>query len=217
MYIAIEGIKGSGKSTVYTLLCERLRAERREFVCLQPAQPVLVRTPIEWIFCLTAPYWPDWLVERLYAWRSNYHAQRIPKRHGLILGERSILTSYVTRWDARNPERGMAIVDALEYAIPVPDQVIYLHISVEQALTRLAARPRRTYGLRDETPQRLHQAANAYKTLLIEGKHLGLSYLIWHVVDATAPVAEVLEHIIRVVEARLPESWHPRTQVAPPV
>src|SRR5690606_30581333 len=95
----------------------------------------------------------DALREQLYAARSNFHAARVPADAPLVLGDRSILTSYATRWDRLPAQRRaahIAQVDALEHRIGRPDHVIYLSLPEPQLLARLRARSERRYGLDDQ-------------------------------------------------------------------
>ncbi len=197
MYIAIEGIKGAGKSSVLAYLERHLASMG---VRHQLLRPYAVQNPGSWLeraYWWTGGYWPDWAVARFYALRSDTCVTAVPRRSGLLIGDRSIITSYVTRWNDADPVAGMNAVDRLERRIALPDQVILLNTSVDLALRRIARRPARCYGRRDEQRDRLHSAANAYARLAAEPSHFGLDYIKWHVVDASRSTEQVAADVLR--------------------
>ncbi len=196
MYIAIEGPKGSGKSTLLERLPQRLREYGVEVTMLCPTRPIPGAHPLEQ---LAANSVDDVLRERLYAARSNYHAAQVPPDAQLVLGDRSILTSYATRWD-RVPaiQRHLCIerVDAMENLIGRPDHVILLNVPEDQLLARLQARTDRSYGKQDETPERLCSAMAAYSEMRERRVELGLESIVWHHIDAAASPAEVMARVL---------------------
>ena len=195
MYCALEGIKGSGKSTVLALPTEALMAAQVRHAVLRPYAAPTSSTAIESAFRLTGKFWPDWAVERLYAHRSNECAARAPWRERLLLSDRSVLTSYVTRWNRADPWLTMARVDALEPLLRRPDHVFLLEVPVGLARKRIVGRRARPYGVRDEEITRLQAAADAYKALAGDPSRWGLQHVRWHHVDASRPVGEVADEI----------------------
>lgn len=195
-YIAIEGPKGCGKSSLLERLPQRLRDFGLTVAMLCPTRPIPGQHPLE---RLAAGSDDDALRERLYAARSNYHAMQVPQDARLILGDRSILTSYATRWE-RAPagqKRGyIERVDAMEYLIGLPDHVIQLNVPEEHLLARLQARRERDYGRHDETPERLRSVLAAYREMRECGSELGLGSIVWHDIDASAPPAVVLARVV---------------------
>lgn len=201
MYIAIEGPKGCGKSALLERLPQRLREYGVDVVMLCPTRPIPVAHPLE---RLAANSDDDALRERLYAARSNYHAAQIPPGTQLVLGDRSILTSYATRWDRFSAtQRHLCIerVDAMENLIGRPDHVILLNVSEEQLLARLQARLGRRYGKQDETPERLRSALAAYSEMRERRAELGLESIVWHDIDAGAsPTVVMARVVVRILE-----------------
>src|SRR5437870_4709825 len=102
MYFALEGIKGSGKTTVFEAVCNELALNSLAFATLRPTHRIGEASVIEFLQRKTGQWWPDWLVERFFAMRSNRQCTRLPKRCSLVFGERSVLTSYVTRWNPQS-------------------------------------------------------------------------------------------------------------------
>lgn len=199
MYIAIEGLKGTGKSTLMRQLPLRLRAAGVPVVTLCPTRPLPFPHPLEQ---LAATGHDDALREQLYAARSNFHAARVPADAPLVLGDRSILTSYATRWDrlpAHHRTEHIAQVDALEHRIGRPDHVIYLSLPAPQLLARLRARIERRYGLDDQTPERLRSAARAYRDMREQAHSLGLDAITWHDLDARVTPEALLRAAERLI------------------
>ncbi|WP_349618220.1 hypothetical protein [Azotobacter salinestris] len=195
-YIAIEGPKGCGKSTLLQRLPQRLRDYGLRVAMLCPTRPIPEPHPLE---RLAVGCDDDALRERLYAARSNYHARRVTQDAELILGDRSILTSYATRWDrapAGQKRQHIERVNALENLIGLPDHVIQLNVPDAQLLTRLQVRHGRDYGKYDETPARLRSVLTAYREMRECGRELGLGSIVWHDIDADAPPAVVLARVV---------------------
>jgi thymidylate kinase len=199
MYIAIEGIKGTGKSSVLAQIERMVEAKGIPYAMLRPYCLNGSRAVSDRLFRLTGNFWPDALVARFYARRSDRHAARIPKRCGLLIGDRSILTSYVTRWDESDPAASMSAVDLMERRIPVPDHVVLLEAPVEVALQRVRQRRRRGHGCGDEKPDRLAAAARAYRTMASHPGTFGLGGVRWHVVDASRPLDQVIADVLDIV------------------
>lgn len=215
MYICIEGIKGSGKTTLVNELKYYFERSRREFEIASPTKPI-PNSYVERIFKIFRFLRRiDVCNEYLYAARSNYVGKNIDWNCNLIIGDRSIITSYVTRWYKwSTPEICVERVNRLEKHIKVPDYIIFLDISVEKALERIKNR-KRDYGSTDETPERLQQAISAYKEIY----KIGLDKLRkiehkskWFFVNADqAPkelfyeVVAIIENIIRLQEKSLNE------------
>ncbi|MBI5331175.1 MAG: hypothetical protein HZB71_11250 [Betaproteobacteria bacterium] len=202
LYIAIEGIKGCGKSSLFKAITRYLVSKGRPHHCLRPTAPVSGHV-MEWVYrTLRLEHW-DGMMEHLYAFRSNWHASQVPKRSPLILGDRSILTSYATRWPGsghHGAEQHLDRVDRLEHRIPLPDHILFLDVDVDTALSRIAGRPHRDYGLRDEAPSRLAACINAYRQLKYLAGSLGVEHITWHHIDATQPHPIVLQQGIRILE-----------------
>ena len=197
MYIAIEGIKGSGKSSVLAFVESRLALMGVRYSVLRPYAFQGANSWFDRAYQRTGRQWPDWAIARFYGWRSDCRVAAIPRRAGMLIGDRSVITSYVTRWSNADPVASMAAADRLEQWIALPDQVILLDTPVELALRRIARRPARRYGCRDEQPERLRSAATAYAKLAAEPARFGLDYVKWQIVDASRPLESVAVDVLR--------------------
>lgn len=219
MYIALEGIKGVGKSTLLTQLRGWLERAQIDYQLLSPTKPM--PADLWWERAAQQPIFEqdDQFRQALYAARSNYHAAHIDFDHGLILGDRSVLTSLVTRWDMTqclgiNPRDYVAYVRQMEWVIPLPDHVILLDVADEVLLPRLAARPR-NYGKQDECLERLHAARAAYHALEEHADCLGLSSIRWHHLDGNRNLNELVNCIGQHIVKMLAQQYQPEMSVRP--
>lgn len=185
MYIAFEGVKGVGKSTLLQGLQHWLNQNKLSFVALSPTKPMPEHMALEQSAQHSSHTADDCFLQHLYAARSNYHAEQCNLQHPLILGDRSILTSLSTRWpqQASHIEAYCHQVRTLEYKIPFPDHIIMLDCPDHILQARFAKRLRH-YGHQDETLQRISQVRSAYVDLQqITGSILPMMQ--WHLVDSS--------------------------------
>lgn len=166
-YVVLEGLKGSGKTTLLGRLNQRLTRAGITATLLCPTRPMSAWHPLEQTFS-DNPQQNDLFLQRLYAARSNFHAGALDPQARLILGDRSLLTSWATRWpesDADNWQHYCEAVRRREWRIPLPDLVLFLDVPLASLQKRLAARGERDYGRHDETGERLLAARRAYRAI----------------------------------------------------
>lgn len=213
MYIALEGIKGVGKSTLLAHLRDWLDRANIDYQLLSPTKPMPAHLWWEELATIARFEQDDQFRQALYAARSNYHAAQINFERGLVLGDRSILTSMVTRWDQTqrlgiSPRHYVDYVRRIEWVIPLPDHVILLDVSDEVLLPRLAARQRH-YGKQDECLERLHAARAAYHALEEHADCLGLSSIRWHHLDGNRNLHELVDCIGQRIVLMLAQQYQP--------
>lgn len=211
MYIAIEGLKGVGKSTLLDALCERLNAENVRFSLLAPTRPLASESWVEAIAkrgAFLRKY--DVFCRYLYRYRSNQHARLTDWSQPLILGDRSIFTSLVTRWPTNNSHTQTAYIKktkAQEHVIAWPDEMIYLEMPLNELLVRLQNRCR-DYGQHDECLERLIMAQQAYYQLQYQKSGLDvLSQVRWRNINANQPANVLLEEVYALIKSRCPQAW----------
>lgn len=211
LYIVFEGPKGSGKSTAFDRVVAELRARRVSVSTLCPTRPMPPSSMWERFARAPLVSSSDWFRERLYARRSQ-HAARVSRsqRASVILGDRSRLTSYVTRWNAASLTARRACksrVDRHEPFIGDPDHVLVFDAPLELLVQRTEARGRR-YGLVDESPARLQAAREAYEDVREHAAALGMGAVKWHRLDASKPAhavaADALALVLRLIPQELP-------------
>ncbi len=207
MYIALEGTKGTGKSTIFSQLEIALQYDGIQFATFSPTKPM--PTDLWWEKAYAQYSEVDQFIEELYHARANHHAKKISFDEPLVLGDRSILTSFVTRWPQESQKLHEYIqhTRAQEYAVPVPDMVIYLDLPIEVTLQRLANRER-NYGLRDEQIERLIQAKMAYEEFFKFKNELGFTALKYQYVDANQNETELFSQVYNLVKSELEKSMN---------
>ena len=101
----------------------------------------------------------------LYAYRSNQASSYIDWNADVILGDRSLVTSYICRWTRNKMLNSVLVyvVNLLEYKIPSPDFIIYLDVPFMELEKRLRIRGNQDI---DEKDARAKAMKFAYDTLL---------------------------------------------------
>ena len=85
----------------------------------------------------------------------------------------------------------------MEYAVPIPDLVIYLDLPVDVTLNRLAHR-QRNYGLFDEQIERLIDTKLAYEAFFKLKNELGFNELKFQYFDAQQNSDELFKQVYAV-------------------
>jgi thymidylate kinase len=201
MYIAIEGVKGIGKSTLLEKLQDYFLQQQIHFTVACPTKPISNRTISEWLFeKMPWVFQADGLKEMLYAHRSNVVAKATNWNVPLVIGDRSIVTSYATRlWKYQSPTMQIERVDVLEPLIPAPDVVIYLKADLNKVLARIRKRVSRCYGKEDENPNKIIQDCKAYEYIM-QVKPARLNKTKWVVVDASQKPDKVFENTLQIIK-----------------
>jgi len=108
----------------------------------------------------------------------------------------------VTRWQQNRHRLGSYIrqVQMQEQAVPVPDVVLYLDVSLNVVQQRLAQRERH-YGLQDETLLRLQQTQQAYRQIFRQKQRFGLHNMQVEVFDANQNSAELLQAVEQYIQS----------------
>jgi thymidylate kinase len=191
-YVCIEGLDGSGKSTLFEALKERLVAVEFPFATVCPTRAVRPNGWLERWYRLSKPMQRSPSIRAIiYAIRSAQAAKATKWDSPLILGDRSVVTSYVTRWrrwfDSALLSRWL--VDVLESRMPAPDHIIFLELPAPLLRQRLVDR---ALPLEiDETAERAEQMRLAYEELRTKQLIPRLKTTVWHLIDATPPSTEV--------------------------
>jgi len=201
MMIALEGTKGSGKSTLFEKLLELDDILPVKPVTYRPTSPAPDHLHVASILS-AYPFLAkqDCWQEKLYAERAAWHTKQIPSDASFILADRCIATSYATRWYKwGDPMFTIQKVDALHINVPVPNMILWLDCPPEIALKRIAKRPERNYGLADEGAKRIKETYAAYCEMMVLPP-LRLASTLWIRVNASQPIDRVLQEVLDILD-----------------
>ena len=190
--IALEGTKGTGKTTLFNRLMAHAPSLPLPITPYQPTAPACQHLPIA-SFLKKHPQKAiqDCWQEKLYAERARWHAAQLPRYTPCILADRSIATSYATRWQKwGSPQYTIQRTDALHTAVPIPKLIIWLQATPALCMARIAQRPKRTYGLHDQTPQRIAQNYQAYLHMMQQPPPR-LAHTTWITLPAHLPLHQL--------------------------
>ena len=164
MYIAIEGIKGSGKSTLINTLLQMNSKEIKRFELFPMTAPINHKYLK---FNVTNPKnFHDSYIERMFIDRAYWHHKRLINKRGLILGDRSIATACVTRWNTwKDPYFTIERVKRQYNSIINLDVVIWLKTDFTIAEKQIAQRKKKSIRCCDEKSESLKTASEIYEEL----------------------------------------------------
>ncbi|MDX7719402.1 deoxynucleoside kinase [Aeromonas caviae] len=180
MYLCIEGLDGSGKSTLFHKLAHRFIESGYDVAEVCPTKKSRPSSLLERLFARHTFLQRSSMYRAiLYAVRSHQAAMDADWSSEVVLGDRSIVTSYVTRWRRwfNCPRLTVGFVDVLERTIPAPDVVLYLQLPAEVLQARLTQRDRPTDI--DETAARSEQMRAAYHEIMTDGQIKRLRHTKW--------------------------------------
>lgn len=188
-FIVIEGIDGSGKSTQYRLLCERLKAEGEDFRQLvfpryDHPSSALIRMYLNGEFgshpsdvsayAASAFFAVDRYASYKTVWQEEYQSGR------LILSDR-YTTSNAVHQGSKLPEAELpdylAWLREFEFQkmeLPEPDLVLYLDVDAETSLAQLRCRQHTTHTQAD-----IHEQDADYLRACVRTGRYAADYFGW--------------------------------------
>jgi len=202
VYIAIEGVDGSGKSTLFENIFLRLKDENFYFDVYCPTKIINSKSVIESIykrffFLQNNSYFKA----IVYAIRYYKASSKVNWNADLILGDRSLVTCYVARWKKwfNSVFLTSLFVNFLQPKIKSPDYVLFLKIAPDILKERLSGRE---FNI-DETPERSNDMLIAYQEIQSGNLINRLKHVKWIEIDAdktpttlTNDVMEIIKKII---------------------
>lgn len=192
IYIAIEGLDGSGKSTLFQNIVSKLEEEKISFSECKPTKPLNPDGWLEQIFKRSLFLRNRWLTKAfLYSRRSREAAEKTNWNSPLVLGDRSVITSYVVYRHRFNSKLlAQKWVDTLEPDIPSPDIVLYLRLPIDELNDRKLKRGKPLD--QDEVGRRPGQMFEAYEEIRNGSWSISrLSRLRWIDIDASGTIETV--------------------------
>lgn len=203
-YVVLEGVKGVGKSSIYQLLTEYLRKER---IFFQEACPTKKSQDDHSFWELAYRFYQKGFIkEQVYTHRFNQVAENTNWDAPLILGDRSIITSYVSSfWKYGNPEIQIRKVDELIPTLRSPNLVLYFNASIDRIMSRISQRKDRTYGKEDETESKVIEDIMAYQTLRETPISNRIAASKWIDIDSNFGLKDVFDQVVYQLQSNLPE------------
>lgn len=204
-YIALEGIKGTGKTTIMHRIMKSDIAHK--LTCFPITAPLPPHDQIEKLFKGKPKLQEnDAFIEQLFLHRALVHHQNAIQTSRHLLGDRSILTAIVTRWEKWN-DPTFTIQRVLEQykQIQKPNVYILLENPIEKSIENIATRIAKPTGSKDEKEDILIRANEIYRTLLTEGEYsskIGKAEIIRldtnnDLNNISAEILEIIKHYIK--------------------
>lgn len=207
-YICFEGLDGSGKTTLFKRIVPLLESQGYQVYEVCPTRSTCNCITKADCHCLSIErlfnrysglHKYRFLRMFLYAYRSNYAAYHIDWNKDLILGDRSLITSYVCRWSRVELYNRILVlwVNLLEHKIPPPDYVIYLDVSQKELCERLICRGNSDI---DETEERANAMRYAYD-MFRQGNRVikRLKNVKWFVINGEQSEEEVCNDALNLI------------------
>ncbi len=210
-YIAFEGLKGSGKSTVLKEVYQYLNEQDIEYHLFNITKAGDLNHELEKQALDPLQRESDDFNKQLYHYRALYHYQslldqQVDPHKDLIVGDRSIITAVVTRWHMVNHQinRHQDYINDLlrEQNVFIPDYVFYLDITIDEVLKRQAYRRShegRNYGLHEETKDSLEKVLQAYH-FLIDQTPQQFKNIKWIKINANQTLTKVVQDVIHEIQ-----------------
>jgi len=166
--ICIEGIKGTGKSTLVEQVVTDKSILKGGVSVFGITKPITVPDLLEEAHAkLTALRSDDLFLERLFIRRAVFNQLKVDKRAEMIIGDRSVITAYVTRWNKwGDPWYTVKRVSGQYKNIIQPDVIIWLNLKADEAIKHIVKRNKIRLRPDDETITLLESASDTYEELL---------------------------------------------------
>lgn len=200
IYICLEGLKGAGKTTIFNYVVSRLKEINVEFSTVSPTNPTGDSYFIERLFkkfqFLKSRRFPRIF---LYAHRSNHAAVKANWNKSLILGERSIATSYASKWRKSSILSwiNFSIINILENKIKTPDYVIYVDVPHEILRKRIETRDKERDI--DDCELRLIEMEKAYFQMMNHCRIKRMSNVKWIKVSGIGELETIGEKMLELI------------------
>lgn len=172
MYITIEGIKGSGKSTLIDRIMNSYKTSPNEVTAFPMTAAMGNKHPLEQMLIQDSQLKTnDDFLEVLFKYRAHWNQPTINSK--IILGDRSIATAIVSRWNKwGNPFYTMKKVKYEYRNIITPNVIIWLDTPVQNALGNIKKRKQKVLGKNEEAEDKLITTKEHYEELLLDGLFL---------------------------------------------
>jgi len=216
--IVLEGIDGSGKSTQYRMLCEKLRRDGIDynhivFPRYDKESSALIRLYLNGAFgshpddvnAYTASTF--YAVDRFASYRDDWGA--LYQNGGLIVSDRYTTSNAVHQGCKLSDEELPAFfawLSDLEYdkmGLPKPDLVVYLDVDIETSLRRMRTREQQTHTRADIHEQDTDYLRRCLRTAERAAEFYGWSRIACRRDGAERTAEEKNEELYRLIRSAL--------------
>ena len=185
LLVALEGIDGSGKSTLQRLLARRWRAEGYPVACLhEPFDRALGSEALR-----TTRENPSWaaVLFTLDRWVGRPRVRAALGRPAIVLLDRSFYSTLAYQGSALSAKERREL-DRLQRGVTeVPDRVVWVRVPVREALRRVSRR-----GRRRAIPEQVDFLTRVDLAYAGMARNAG-----WIGVDGRQPPSQVAEEVVR--------------------
>lgn len=183
--IALEGIDGSGKSTLQRHLARVLRKAGFDVVCIrEPFNRALGQEALR--ITRTNPSWAAALFT-LDRWAARPRVRALLARPAVVLSDRSFYSTLAYQGSALRPGRQAELAKLQRAVAEVPDRVVLLDLSPREGLRRVHRR-----GRRRTPPEELEFLGRVHRAYRRMSRRPG-----WSVLDARQPPAALADQVLR--------------------
>jgi len=167
MHIALEGIRGAGKSTIIEKVLPDVLMILPGTCYLPITAPMCPLHPYERIMEeIPSLKHDDQYIEQLFLKRALWHQDHLSNDSQFILGDRSIATAFVSRWNKwKDPYYTINRVKAQYKDVHKPDVIIWLKTEVINAVRNIKSRVQKVICKNDERQEALDEAEYIYEEL----------------------------------------------------
>lgn len=203
IYIALEGVKGSGKSTLVNSLETFFKENNIDLSLIRPTKASSKNSILERIYD-RYPCFNRYSFSRaiIYAYRSCMASKRTNWNSELILGDRSIVTSYATRWRKwfNSSYLSILFVNLMEPFARPPDIVLFLQVSIENLSKRI---DKRNIIDIDSSLDRLEEMNTAYQEIYSRQIIKRLRDVKWIFIDGNQQEEKVFDEASKIIKTYL--------------
>lgn len=200
LYIALEGLDGTGKSTLFNNLVARLQQEGIPHTTLCPTRMTRPRSIIERLYNFSPRHKKIRFLRRIiFAYRSWCASRLVDKNSKLILGDRSIAGSYAKNWKIifHSAKLTIGFFNMIEPFVPAPHHILLLQAPPLVIAERLAPR---AYVDVDEVPHVQERMDAAYRQMMAGYPIERLKHTQWTIIDAAQPEQQLTDEVFNLIQ-----------------
>lgn len=192
-YIAIEGIDGSGKTTICDILVKELK---NSILIKEPSYNEIgkfIRNSLE----NKEEYMKDFLISTLLFFADRIYLKKeirkLKEKYDYIISDRCFLSTYTYQnaliKNKEEKKKFNKIFNFLLQNIEIPDAIIILDVDVDVAVKRLKEKKKSIY----EEKNFLEKVLENYRNFKLELKNI-------YLIDANRSIEEVKNDVIKVIQ-----------------